>query len=243
MATVTSNTAIRRSTETLSVAPNGFPGPWVEGVCMILAPILGVLGLALSFGVYKFHGADMMTAMADNHFRSGLAINLSVASMILLLIAVVALAQRITAVKPGWGRWGGVVTIVGLMGPIFFEGIFFGSYKITAYPAAGAYLIDHANVIPSSIVNVSAPCIVAGWILLGIGAYKAGILGKPRAICLGLGCLLAPSLAAAVVPLGIAAAVLIGIALVPMGLEIVRSAQNPGGQPASPEHGAPWVAR
>jgi hypothetical protein len=233
MASITSEAGIGRSTHVVSVTRNSFPGPWVEGICMILAPILGVAGLALSLGVYKFKGAGMMTAMADNHIRGGLAINLSVASMMLLLIAVIALAHRITAVKPGWGRWGGIVTIVGLMGPIFFEGIFFGSYTITAYPAAGAYLIDHANVIPSNIVNVSAPCIVIGWILLGIGAYKAGILGKARAICLGLGCLLAPGLAAAIVPLGIAAAVLIGIALVPLGLEIIRAARDPGGEPAS----------
>jgi len=211
-----------------SITGSTFPGSAVTGVCMIAGPLLGIVGLALSIGIYKFKGADMMSAMAAHHLRAAFAINVSVASMIVLLIAVIGLAQQIAEIRPGWGRWGGLITVVGLMGPIFFEGIFWGSYQITAsaYQAAGAHLIDHANVIPSNIVNISAPCIVAGWIVLGIGAYKAGILPKARAICLGLGCLLAPALAAAIVPLGIVAAAVLAVALLPLGIRLIQPAHD-----------------
>lgn len=225
MAAITSTARTRESARPTSVNANTFPGPLVTGIAMIAAPLLAILGLALSIGIYKFKGADMMAAMAAHHLRAGFAINLSVASMVILLVAVVALAHSITEVEPRWGRWGGVVTIIGLMGPIFFEGIFWGSYQITAsaYQAAGAHLIDHANVIPSNVINISAPCIVAGWIILGIGAYKARVLPSWRAVCLGLGCLLAPALAAAIVPLGILAAALLALALVPLGVQTLAA--------------------
>jgi hypothetical protein len=191
---------------------------------MIAGPLLAIVALALSIGAYKFKGADMMAAMAAHHVRGWFALNLAVVAMIIILVAVIALAHRITAVKPAWGRWGGIVAIIGLMGPIFFLGIDWGSYQLTdpAYQAAGAHLIDHANIIPSTLMNISVPCVVLGWILLGIGAYKAGLLPKTRAICLGLTCLLAPGLAAAIVPLGIAAMVFLAVAIVPLGIELLR---------------------
>lgn len=225
MSAIVSTVHSHESASTQSVAGNSFPGPLVTGVAMIAGPLLAIVGLALSIGIYKFKGADMISAMAAHHVRAGFAINISVASMVVLLIAVIALAHSITEGAPRWGRWGGVVTIIGLMGPIFFEGIFWGSYQITAsaYQAAGAHLIDHANVIPSNVINVSAPCIVIGWIILGIGAYKAGVLPKWRAVCLGLGCLLAPALAAAIVPLGIIAGVLLALALVPLGAQTLAA--------------------
>ncbi len=228
MATFASRSALHESVQASSVDDRSFPGALITGICMVTGPLLAIAGLALSLGVYKFKGADMMAAMADHHARGGIAVNLSVASMVIILVAVIALAQRITAVRPGWGRWGGIVTIVGLMGPIFFEGIFWGSYQITApaYQAAGAHLIDHANIIPSNVVNLSAPCIVAGWILLGIGAYKAGILPRWQAVCLGLTCLLAPGLAAAIVPLGMIAMAFLAIAFIPMGVHALTGRGN-----------------
>lgn len=227
MATIAPATHIRESTRPASVTSNTFPGPLVTGVAMISGPLLGILGLALSIGVYKFKGADMMRAMASSHLRAGFGINVSVASMVVLVVAVIGLSQLITAERPGWGRWGGVLTVVGLMGPVFFEGIFWGSYQLTGatYQAAGAHLIDHANRIPGNIMNVSVVCIISGWIVLGIGAYKARLMPKLRAVCLGLGCFLAPALAAAIVPLGIAVAVLLAIALAPLGWQLIARAK------------------
>ena len=224
MATIASTARARESATTSSLSDTGFPGRTVTGLCMVAGPILAIVGLALSIGVYKFKGADMMAAMADHHVRGWFAINISVVSMIVILVAVIGLAQLISTRKPAWGRWSGLIAVAGLMGPIFFEGIFWGSYQLTgaSYQAAGAHLIDHANVIPSTLMNFSVPCVILGWILLGVGAYKAGLLSKPRAVCLGLTCLLAPGLAAAIVPLGIAAMVLLGIAVVPLGLDLLR---------------------
>jgi hypothetical protein len=227
MATIASRIASTEHTRTASVADTSFPGPIVTAICLIAGPLLAIAGLVLSFGVYKFKGADMMSAMAAHHVRGWFALNLSVVSMIVILVAVIALAHKITAVKPAWGRWSGIVAIVGLMGPIFFLGIDWGSYQLTdaSYQAAGAHLIDHANIIPSTLMNISVPCVVLGWILLGIASYKAGILPRWRAVCLGLTCLLAPGLAAAIVPLGIAAMVFLAIAFVPLGLEMLSSGE------------------
>lgn len=228
MATVASRIAPGEHVHTVSVTDTTFPGSMVTGVCMIAGPLLTIVALALSIGAYKFKGADMMAAMAEHHVRGWFALNLSVVSMIVILVAVIGLAQLISARKAAWGHWAGLVAVVGLAGPIFFEGIFWGSYQLTdpAYQEAGAHLIDHANVIPSTLMNISVPCVVLGWILLGIGAYKAGLLPKTRAICLGLTCLLAPGLAAAIVPLGIAAMVFLAIAIVPLGIELLRQTDS-----------------
>ncbi len=204
----------------------GFPGPAVTGVTMILAPLLAVAGTALGMGIYHATGADFVRSMVAQPVTFNLAIQLALSAIVLLLIATVGLATMVCATAPRWGRWAGVVAIIGLAGPISFESIYWAASQITdtaAHRATAGQLIDNAQIIPRLVLNVSGPAIVVGFILLAIATVTSGLLDRPRAVALGL---------TALIPFGFISGYLVislvgfagtAVALVPLGIRVLRN--------------------
>lgn len=203
----------------------GFPGPLITGVCLIAAPILGVIGSALAIGVYSYKGADMIREMADHHARGTAGMNFAVAGVALMVFAVTALARAICTRRATLGRAAGTLTILGLAGPLFFEGMYWGASYLTApsRQAAGAHMINATEVIPSTIVNVSGPALILGFILLAVGAAKSGLLSRSRSVALGLTALLPVGFISGFIVLSAIGFALAAIALVPLGLSALRS--------------------
>lgn len=201
-----------------------FPGPMATGICLTAAPVIGVLGSALAIGIYHYQGTEMLRAMARHHARATAGFNLAAAAVVLMMFAVLSLAGAICDRHPVLGRAGGILTLVGLAGPLYFVGMYWGTSYLTApgSQAAGAHVIDQTNVIPSTIVNVSGPALVAGFILLAVGAAGAGVLPRWRAVGLGATALLPVGFISGYIAcsaVGFAAA---GVALVPLGVGVLR---------------------
>lgn len=203
-----------------------FPGNLVTGVCMIVGPVLGVVASALAVGIYDAHGPTFIANMAAHHVRAGWGLNLGPAAMGLMILAVIGVAQRIASVHPRLGRAGGILTVLGLLGPIFFEAIYWGAWHLTvpAQQAAGAYMSDQSQVIPGTIMNVSGPAIVLGFILLGVGAAKAGVLDRTRATLLGLTCFIPFGFISGHILISAVAFACTSLALVPLGARTLRTA-------------------
>jgi len=213
----------------------GFPGAWVSGVCLIVTPVLAVVGSALAIGAYSESGPKLAAGLADHHTRMVLALNLNLAGVMLAFFAVAFLAQAIAASHPRLGRAGGVLAMLGLLGPAFFLGIFWGAAHIVDTPAherVAALLIAGSNKVTTTIDNISGVCLLAGFIVLGIGAAKSGLLARGRAAALA---------ATGLIPFGfisgymmIACLAFCGLAVagVPMGVQVLRAARVATPEPA-----------
>ncbi|HEX7738859.1 MAG TPA: hypothetical protein VF426_04345 [Marmoricola sp.] len=209
-----------------SVPVPPFPGPRVTGLCLVAGPVLALIGTVLGIDSYRAKGADFVAAMVAHPDGFGWAVQIALASMVLTLVAVGGLAAMITARTPGWGRTAGVVTMIGLCGPISFESVYWAASKITdtaAHRAAAATLIDQSQIIPRSVMNVTGPCLVVGFILLGIAAAKSGVLDRPRAILLGLTCLIPAGFISGHLVISAVAFACTCVALVPLGLRVLQT--------------------
>lgn len=210
----------------LSEVDTGFPGRLVGGVCLVAAPILALVGTGLAVDLYSEAGGPFASAMANHPMRGMAGVNLSVASIMLALFVVVVLARAITGTHPRLGRTGGVLTMLGLMGPMFFEGIFWGASRIIvqspSHIAVAATLINRANVVPASVDNISGPCLFAGFILLGLGAAKSGLLSRWRAAALALTCLLPFGFISGYMVISLVAFLGLAVAVVPLGVRVLR---------------------
>lgn len=203
----------------------GFPGPMVTGACLVAAPVCAVAATLLGSSSYDAGGTKFVGGMIDHSIGFGVGVQLALASMMLLLLAVIGLAGMVTAVRPAWGRAAGIVTVLGLCGPISFESVYWAASKITdttAHRAAAAVLIDRSQVIPRSIMNISGPCLVIGFILLGIAAAKSGVLGRPRATLLGATCLIPVGFISGHLAISAVAFFCTALALVPLGVDLLR---------------------
>jgi hypothetical protein len=147
---------------------------------------------------------------------------------VLLWPAVATLAHLIGAARPGWALWGGTLATLGLFARTFHAGVDHLAFQLVREEGVeqatrlvgGSYGAFH-------VFHSAAPAIMAGWVVLAIGAYKAGTLGPLRAVALGLmsalmiGVLKGSTLTSVVATAGLC------VALVPLGLQVLRDGPAP----------------
>lgn len=211
------------STQEMSrILRSSFLGNRITGFCMVVAPILAVFACLIGMGDYRAKGIDYVHLMGQHPALTSATFNLVVTIMVLSIFAVFGLSQLTVVRRPGLGRLAGIVTIVGLLGPIFFNGVYFGGFQLAggSNEAAAGRAIDTAQRIPSVIMNVSGPALVFGFILLGVAAYKSGVLGKGRAIALGVTCLLPFGFISGYLVISAIGFLGLAIALVPLGARL-----------------------
>jgi hypothetical protein len=209
----------------LEAARRGFPGPLVTGLCLAIAPLLALAGTIAGASSYHARGSDFVAGMVAHPAGFGIGVQLSLAAMMLLMLAVVGLATMIAATRPGWARASGVTTVIGLCGPVAFESLYWGASHLTdtgAHRAAAALMLDQSQIIPRTIVNISGPCLIVGFILLGIAAAKSGVLDRPRAILLGLTSVIPVGFIAGILAISAVAFAGTAVALVPLGVTLLR---------------------
>lgn len=227
-----SERSILPADEAARILGSGFPGKRVIGFCMIVAPIVAVISCLIGMGVYQAKGYDYVHAMGQHSALTSATFNLVVTVMVLSIFAVFGLSQLIVARRPGLGRLAGIITIVGLLGPIFFNGVYFGGFQLAggSNEAAAGRAIDTAQRIPSVIMNISGPALVIGFILLGVAAYRSGVLRKGQAIALGITCLLPFGFISGYLAISAVGFLGFAIALVPLGVMLWNAPAAP--QPA-----------
>jgi hypothetical protein len=98
-----------------------------------------------------------------------------------------AMTAVIGRARPGWATWGGVLALLGLFARVFHAGIDHLAFQLAALdgPSEATETIAKTYGAFQPIV-VFTPAILAGWIVLAIGAYLSRTLPLWRAIALGL---------------------------------------------------------
>lgn len=201
-----------------------FPGPSMSALAMMAGPLLLMIGAALFIGLYSVGGGDRLEAIADHRGRAFAAVNFAMAGIILLVFAVADLSAAVSRQRPRLGRIGGVLTIIGLFGPAFFLGADFLSFQLTdlADRAGAVTAVEDSAAVPN-IVNLCGPALIAGLVILAIGAFKSGVLPRSRSWALGVAALAPVGFVSGFMPIAVGAWSCLAIALVPLGLERWRS--------------------
>ncbi|MFD1936995.1 hypothetical protein ACFSKW_36555 [Nonomuraea mangrovi] len=220
-------------TTTDHTARRTLPGPWVEAAGLLLGPALLIAGVLARLGETDFFPGQL-AAYAAEPGRMVLSYSLFSAGTVLLWPAVTSVARRIGTAHPGWARWGAALVILGLFGRVFHAGVSHLAFQLVdalGLPAAQkAVATTYGAFHVFKAVNV---CIMTGWIVLAVGAFRAkafgaGAAGMVRCVALAL----AAGLPLGVLkgssdPISLVALLGLAVALVPLGVTVLREASAP----------------
>ncbi|MDN3242516.1 hypothetical protein [Glycomyces tritici] len=204
-----------------------FPGRPLGGTALVLGPLLLLTGVLLRSRV-PFFFPDQLRAYAEHPTLMLAAYTSFLAGVVLLWPAVLVLAQRIGRDRPKWALWGGAMAVFGLFARTFHAGVDHLAFQLAAdrgpdeaaRAVADAYGAWH-------LMSAFSVAIMAGWIVLAIGAFRAKTLGWCRAAMLASTALLPLGVLKGTTPLSIVAALGLAIALVPLGIAVLREGPAP----------------
>jgi hypothetical protein len=141
---------------------------------------------------------------------------------------IITLVRFIGVKHPNLAAWGGMFTILGLIGRVFHGGIdhmAFQLVNVQSLELATKAVSDSYQAF--HIVRYFNGWMMGGWILLAIGAYRSGTLGIIRSIALSsmfflpLGTLKGTRFESTFILLGLC------IALVPLGVKVLLDGPPP----------------
>ncbi|PRX52928.1 hypothetical protein B0I32_12946 [Nonomuraea fuscirosea] len=209
------------------------PGRWVEGAGAVLGPLLLIAAVLTRIGADDFFPGQLAAYAADPG-RMAVSYGLFAAGVVLLWPAVTALARRIAVTRPGWAGWGATLVVLGLFGRIFHAGVSHLAFQLVdelGLEAARRAVADTYGAF--HVFKAASVCIMAGWIVLAAGAFRArvfgaGPLGVARCGALALGCALPLGvLKGSSDPISLLALAGLAAALVPFGLGLLRNGPAP----------------
>ncbi|MEV4010520.1 hypothetical protein AB0J35_08470 [Nonomuraea angiospora] len=204
------------------------PGRWVEGAGLVLGPSLLLAGVLIRAGEGDFF-PDQLAAYAAQPERMVLSYSLYAAGVVLLWPAVTSLARLISRSHPGWAQWGATLVILGLFGRVFHAGVsHLAFHLVDALGLASAQKAVSETYGAFHVFKAVNVCIMAGWVVLAVGAYRARVLGVIRCVCLAL----AAGLPLGVLkgssdPISLVALAGLAVAFVPLGVAVLRAGPAP----------------
>ncbi|NDU74171.1 hypothetical protein GWI34_16225 [Actinomadura sp. DSM 109109] len=204
-----------------------FPGRWLAGTSLVLGPFLLLAGVLLR-ARYPFFFPDQLAAYDRYPALMTASYSCFAAGTVTLCPAVVALTARAGATRPALAGFGGGLTLLGLFARTFHAGADHLAFQLVGVqgrgPAtsavAGSYQAFH-------IFQYASFAIMLGWPVLAAGAWRSGTLGPVRSLALALMALLPLGVLKGTTPLSIAGTAGLCVALVPLGLAILRDGPRP----------------
>ncbi|MGW0431498.1 hypothetical protein ACWDV4_02950 [Micromonospora sp. NPDC003197] len=206
---------------------NRFPGRWLGGCALILGPMLMLTGVLLRSG-HHFFFPDQLAAYDRQPTLMFAAYSAFVVGNVMLWPAVATLAQRIGVTHPGWALGGGALATFGLFQRTFHAGVDHLSFQLvrlqgvdmatsTVSAAYGAYYV----------LSALSVAIMAGWVVLAVGAWRARVFGPLRAIALAAMSALPLGVLKGTTPLSVVAVLGLAAALMPLGVRVLRDGPAP----------------
>jgi len=205
-----------------------FPGRWIGGISMILAPILFLVGMLLRIQ-FHFFFPEQLEGFRDHPALMVASYNFFVFGNILLFPAIITLARMIGKNKSQLALWGGMFVMLGLFARTFQGGInhlAFQLVNIQGLESATKTIADSYGAF--NLIATLNGTILFGWLILALGAYLSGTLGLVRAVSLGLMAGLMMGVLKGTTLFSVVAAAGLCVALVPLGLKVLTDGPMPG---------------
>ncbi|HEY1093510.1 MAG TPA: hypothetical protein VGE61_02320 [Glycomyces sp.] len=204
-----------------------FPGRWLGGTALVLAPLLLLTGVLLRSG-YDFFFPEQLRAFAAHPALMTTSYTCFLAGNVLLWPAVASLAVRIGRTHPHWALWGGAMALFGLFARTFHSGVDHLAFRLAADEGPEAATRAVADAYGAwHLMSAFSVAIMAGWVVLAIGAFRSkvfgsGLLGIVRTAALASMSLLPLGVLKGTTPLSVVAACGLAVALVPLGVQVLR---------------------
>jgi hypothetical protein len=204
-----------------------FPGRWLGGTSLVLGPIALVTGVLLRIGP-GFFFPEQLQAYADRPALMTAAYSCVLAGYALLWPAVILLAQRIGTTRPNWALWGGGLVVFGLFARTFHAGVDHLAFQLVESGGATGATQSVADAYGAwHLMSALSVAVMAGWVVLAVGAVRARVLGIVRAIGLGCMALMPLGVLKGTTPLSVVAVLGLAVALVPLGIAVLREGPRP----------------
>ena len=214
-----------------------FPGRPLGGASLILGPIALVTGALLRAG-HDFFFPEQLRAYADHPALMTAAYSCVLAGYVLLWPAIIILAQRIGGSRPNLALWGGALAMFGLFARTFHAGVDHLAFQLVAARGAADATRSVADAYGAwHLMSVLSVAIMAGWVVLAVGAFRSGTFGPVRAIALACMALMPLGVLKGTTPLSIIAALGLAVALVPLGVKVLCEGPSP-----RPRRLIAWIA-
>ncbi|WP_080055389.1 hypothetical protein [Spirosoma aerolatum] len=205
-----------------------FPGRWIGGIALLIGPLLLLAGGLVRLP-YDYFFPEQLRAFVSHPTQILVAYNLFLAGNILLFPAILTLIHRIGRTEPDWALWGGTFVMLGLFARTFHYGInhlAFQLVNVQGLTQATKAIADSYGAF--HIVSVLSGTILFGWVILAIGAYRSRTLSLVRSFSLGLMSSLMLGVLKGSSPVSILALSGLCIALVPLGIDVLKTGSWPG---------------
>ncbi|TLV02870.1 hypothetical protein [Dyadobacter luticola] len=204
-----------------------FPGRWIGGTSMIVAPILMLVSQVLLVK-FDFFYPYQLKAYYDHPNLLITAYSLYLAGNILLWPAAATIARYVGQKEPMLGLVGGTLVMFGLFARTFHYGINHMAFQLvnvqnlqSATKAIGdSYGAFH-------VVSTLSAAIMFGWIILAMGTYRSGMLNLIQSICLGLMSGLMLGVLKGASPFSIICSIGLLIAMLALGKKVLTDGQKP----------------
>jgi hypothetical protein len=204
-----------------------FPGRWIGGSSLIIGPLLLLAAALLRIEFHFFYDAQL-NAYSEQPVLITASYSCFVLGCLFLWPGIITLVRLIGMKHPTLAIWGGMFTILGLIGRVFHGGIDHMAFQLVNVQS----LVLAKNAVSDSyhafhVVRYFNGMMVFGWILLAIGAYRSHTLGLIRSVALAsmfflpLGTLKGTRFESTFLILGLC------IALIPLGIKVLRDGPPP----------------
>ncbi len=219
---------LHRDTKSLNTNEDfWFPGRWIGGISMTIAPILFLTGMLLRIQ-YHFFFPEQLEAFKEHPNLITTSYNFFIVGNILLWPAIITLCRMVGKKKSELALWGGVFVILGLFARTFQGGINHLSFQLVHFQGlevATKTIADSYGAF--NIIATLNGTIMFGWLILAIGTYLSGTLGLVRSIALGLMAALMSGVLKGTSLFSVIAATGLCIALVPLGIKVLKDGPRP----------------
>jgi len=205
-----------------------FPGRWIGGVSLCIAPLIFLTGILLRIQ-FHFFFPQQLAAFNEHPALIVASYNCFVIGNILLYPAVITLANYIGKTKSQLALWGGCFVIFGLFARTFHAGVDHLAFQLVR--VQGLQQTQKAVADAYGGFNIIATLngtILFGWLLLAAGAYLSKIFGLFRSISLAAMSLLMIGVLKGSSWVSVIAATGLCIAFIPMGIRVLKDGSAPG---------------
>ncbi|GLX68930.1 hypothetical protein [Paenibacillus glycanilyticus] len=206
---------------------DGFPGRWIGGIALLLAPLLLLAGVLLR-SPFHFFFPDQLRAYQEHPSLMFWSYSTFNAGILLLWPAVLTVVRMIHQTTPVLAKWAGYFVIFGLFARTFHAGVDHLAYqmvRIQGLDTATQTVADSYGAF--HIFSILSLAILLGWIVLAIAAYRSKTLGLIRSIALALMSALPLGVLKGTTTFSIIAVAGLCIALMPLGIQVLRDGPNP----------------
>ncbi|MGC7093284.1 hypothetical protein ACPZ19_01335 [Amycolatopsis lurida] len=193
-------------------------------VSLLLAPPLLLAGVLLRLPHDLFFPAQL-AAYASEPDRMFAAYSCFLLGVVALWPGILLLARRIGG---GFGLWGGVLVLSGLFARAFHAGIdhlAFQLVRVLGQDTATRVIADSYGAY--HVLRVCTVPMIFGWVVLAIGAWRSRALGRVGAVALGVMTAMPVGVLKGTEWLSVVAAVGLCVALVPLGVRVLRECRWP----------------